>query len=92
MRSGIGPGYDAQNTGFFLYPNPAVDRIYLQIPEGGNSSPHLSIRDIAGRLVQELFVGPRTLVELHLPDLIAGLYLVTLADEDSTVTERLLLK
>lgn len=68
---------------FLLYPNPARDRVWLRLPEGGGAPLDAELHDLQGRLV---FHWRRVLPAggdyvLRLPEeLPAGLYVLTIGE------------
>ncbi len=67
-----------EQIAFSLYPNPAFDQLFIELPESGGSAWQLRIFDIHGRVVQEQssFTGGYVPVQA-LP---SGIYLVRVSD------------
>lgn len=69
-----------------MYPNPAVDQVYIDIPE---SNWRGEIRNSQGKLVQLLSPGQRSIDIGHLP---AGLYLVSATGSSESYVSKLIVR
>ena len=73
--------YDRQ---LLIYPNPAQDRIFLELGELRGSNYSLSISDISGKVVSMALINPnqiKTRISVDIGHLKQGLYLVRLHDD-----------
>lgn len=72
--------------GLHVFPNPSAGNITLSIP-GINEDAHITVTDIAGRVVTQFIMSPgrQKEIELHQP---AGLYIISA----TTSTERHIVK
>ena len=70
-----------------LYPNPTSDRIVIQLPDGPVDAWRGQIVDLLGRVVHTFEQDPagRPQVEIHLPNLSSGAYIVRLASHGRSV-------
>ena len=75
----------AARAGFTLQPNPARQRVQVNLPAGG---AHLTLLDAAGRRVRELKVAG-SVATLELAGLKAGLYVVRVATTTGSSAQRL---
>lgn len=78
---GFGEGLVYNGSAIVLYPNPAIDRLNILLPDNFKGSCRIDIFDIAGRLMQEgtgSTSGGETKITLDVSRLPAGTYLVRL--------------
>ena len=64
--------------GMFIYPNPATDRVTVELPNGRSADFQLQITDLTGKVVTELDHIKGSKIELNLGSLTGGLYFVEL--------------
>lgn len=72
-------------TGFKAYPNPATDRISIEINDGIKEDFSLSMVDISGKTVLRRDYPPSESVSLDVQHLMRGLYVVRLEDRQGKV-------
>lgn len=83
-----------QNQGIQIFPNPAIDKLFINLQELAFEEAEISIYDLQGRQVKrtdsaEAFVG---IVRMNIGDLEKGIYLVEVQTKDSIITEKLVIK
>jgi len=83
-----------QNQGIQIFPNPAKDKVFINLQELSFEQPVISIYDLQGKQVlqsssADAFAG---IVQLGVSDLERGIYLVEVQAGDSILTEKLLIK
>ncbi len=72
-----------------LYPNPATDLLTIQLPEGLQGHCSLTVSDFSGKKIFEKNAEPGlSSLQLSVNDLPAGLYLLTVRNENSAVSRR----
>ena len=80
-----GTAFANRQPEFSLFPNPARDRITLQVASGTMSRPvHITLLDELGRELRSLSANSIDNLTLDVADLHAGLYYVRLQDELGT--------
>jgi uncharacterized repeat protein (TIGR01451 family) len=73
-----------------IYPNPATNLLYVNVPVGNNYT--ISIHDVAGRLIKEQNLTQQ-LTELYLGDIVQGMYTVEVKTQQGiTKVERLVVR
>ncbi|HYG16779.1 MAG TPA: T9SS type A sorting domain-containing protein [Bacteroidia bacterium] len=85
-KSGVGIGEDAKLV-FSVYPNPATDRIYIQLPSG--EIENVKITTVTG---QTLYNGNYTSGGIDISALVPGVYTVTITNSNGEVNTTLLKK
>lgn len=83
-----------QNTDFQIFPNPATDKLFINLQELTFEQPIISIYDVQGRQVKQLtseeaFAG---IVQMDVRDLESGIYLVEVRTSENILTEKILIK
>jgi hypothetical protein len=75
--------------GFVMYPNPANENVNLIVPEGKQV---ITLSDVAGRICvrEESNNGGNISISLH--GLQAGVYFITVSNEKTTSTQRLIVR
>jgi hypothetical protein len=83
-------GMDARNRHMMVYPNPAMDRLQLDVPGTGRTL--ITLVDAAGRTaLVESGNGGRMVLDVHALE--RGIYMVVVEDEAGTrVTQRVVLQ
>lgn len=82
---------EAQNNSWF-HPNPITGgELVIETPEGIESTSLLSIFDVSGRKVYQSFIG-KGKGSVKVPDLFPGTYLLTLYNECSVRTGKLIIE
>jgi PKD repeat protein len=89
---GVGIGIEeASWEGLALYPNPAVDKLFIRLPEG---MPHaeVQIMDMSGRSIGAPIALQEREQTIDLTGLSAGSYLFQFTSEKGTKTERVVIR
>lgn len=74
-----------------VYPNPAVNNAYINLPEGVSSNALVTIVSATGQVAQRQQVNTTTgTAALNLENLASGLYIVQLQSDNQTWSQRLL--
>lgn len=76
---------DAQEK-ISLWPNPASDVLYFQIPSGFERSK-MTVTDLGGRVVRSLTLDGQIRSGLRLEDLSPGVYILSFRSADSVIAE-----
>ena len=72
-----------------LYPNPATERITIELPGNNASAKSASIINIAGQLVyHEIFMENKQIINIE--ELNSGIYMIRINDGNTTFTKRLI--
>ena len=80
-----------QNATFLLYPNPANDRLNVQFDMKKAAQVQFSIRDITGRVVEQMEMNLPTgvqHVDFQVDNYPAGLYLLNIQTEGGTIAKK----
>ncbi len=85
---------ETKNQGIQIFPNPATDKLSINLQALTFEQPAISIYDVQGKQVKQLtsaaaFAG---IVELNVEDLERGIYLVEVRTNENILTEKLLIK
>jgi photosystem II stability/assembly factor-like uncharacterized protein len=78
-----------------IYPNPAVDFVYIQVKDQKSQTLHLRITDLVGKLVSEkdILVDAGNLTfPLEVSILQNGIYILRISDNESSFTKKLVIK
>jgi hypothetical protein len=78
---------ESEELSFGLYPNPATDRLTLELP---GPVAEVSLRDALGRRLKHRREVGRGRMQWSVGDLAPGVYFVTVRSEAGTATRRLL--
>ena len=68
-----------------VYPNPADDRIFVEIPQNIPANTVLRLRSLQGQVLADFLVQPGILKEISLKNIPAGTFLLTLVTSEGTV-------
>ena len=85
----------ANNDGFFVYPNPATDRITVRANDNCKGNVLVSIANINGKIVYSNKIQNTTssfnkVIELN--NISSGTYLITISCDDSKYSSKLIIK
>jgi photosystem II stability/assembly factor-like uncharacterized protein len=78
-----------------VYPNPAINTVYIQLKDKINLSLQLSITDLVGKtvLVKEIRLDSANKnVPIDVSTLQNGIYLIRIADKENTFTKKLIIR
>ncbi len=85
-----------KGTGNFrIYPNPASDKITIELPESQNSTINIQLMNITGEKVYQTSISGSeeiTVVEISVSDLPGGIYFVQLIGATDTKTQRIIIQ
>ena len=86
------PSADLPKPG--IYPNPADDKLYVDLKHHGNLPVTISLINMHGQIVRStnLQDGFCDQVVLHVEDLLPGIYLLNIRFDDMQFTERILIE
>jgi len=73
-----------------VYPNPATDKLWVEIPEPGMED--LIISDIMGRILLRKQINAENLVGVNLDSVDKGIYIVTLSNNNKQYRTRFIVK
>ena len=80
----------------YAYPNPAEDKIIVEINHESNTYYHIKITDIAGRLVKEFYYDktnkPKLTEEIDISQFKPGVYFISLINEHNQNTIKIVKK
>lgn len=76
-------------TGFSFYPNPAIDKVNLVLPQGNQL---ITFTDISGRVCLREQNNAGGIFSISLEGLQAGIYLITVFNESGVSTQRLVIR
>ncbi len=80
-RSGIELPSDGGTTGLQLYPNPAEEQIFVDIPPGTGEMIHVAVFSVDGRILQnEQYRTGEGLISVRTSALPAGMYIIRMDD------------
>jgi hypothetical protein len=77
-----------KNKVLIIYPNPANDHVYLNIP--AENSLRIVLTDITGRSSAEIRIGQDG--KLNLSDFVPGLYIIRISDGNTAFTSKLVIQ
>lgn len=73
----------AQNRiGLKAYPNPANEKLYVELPAGNHKNAELRIYDVMGRNITPVFTGVNNIIEVATEMLPAGVYRLLYSDSE----------
>lgn len=77
-----------------IWPNPAKNSVNLELAESGRESLSLNLYDLRGRKVlsEQVSAPPNGLLDLNLPELDSGLYLLKVAQGRRTALARIVIR
>jgi len=73
---------------FSLYPNPTQDILRIEMPDGVTENLPVRISQLTGRVVLSTRLGSEGV--LHLKDLPAGSYIITIGEGAQQITRRII--
>ena len=76
---------DLKQNAFTLYPNPATEKMYLQLSTGVLAK-EVWVYDVQGRLINQEVFNQTNLIEIETASLHAGLYFVQVIDNNGHVS------
>lgn len=80
---------DIQTSQIVMYPNPTTDKVHLSFANIPNAE--ITIRDISGNIVRRRTMLPNeTNIVLDVNDLISGTYTITIHDDKTKITKKLI--
>ncbi len=84
----------AVSTTFKLFPNPATDKVSLQLGSNWEGETQVAVRDLSGRLLHSATMNPARSrdLELDLESLSSGLYLVECTHKGHRMVRKLVLQ
>jgi uncharacterized repeat protein (TIGR01451 family) len=82
------------SASFKLFPNPATDKVSLQLGSNWEGETQVAVRDLSGRLLQSATMNPSRSrdLELDLGSLSSGLYLVECTHKGHRMVRKLVLQ
>ena len=75
-----------------IFPNPSSGNITITTSGNGNGINSVAIKDITGKLLQEASGSKQHRLELHLKDLPAGMYLITVSTDKKMLSRKLMIE
>jgi len=78
-------------TSFNIYPNPASNKVFIDLPN--EAAYQISLTDISGKIVKQLEtkIG-KSMVEMNVNDLSRGMYLVELKNASNHILQKLIIE
>jgi hypothetical protein len=91
MSCSVGITENNPTANISIYPNPATDKITLELNNSNNKTMAINIFDVAGKTVKAYNTNAEKLV-IDRDGLESGLYFVSIAVEGKRVTRKLVIK
>ncbi len=80
---------DAEDLGIQTYPNPVIDRLFID--RGEMDIESIKIFDLQGRLIQNIVINnPNDILEIEIKDLSAGMYNAVLCNRNKTINLKII--
>lgn len=81
---------NSQINNVFIYPNPAANEIYVELPEDSHSNTEFTLSDFSGKIVlNNQFLGRKII--FHIGDLHQGIYFVTIINSSLYYHQKILI-
>jgi hypothetical protein len=91
-ETNIGIGENIKEGLLKIYPNPASDEVFIQLPEDiSKKAVEVSVMDLNGRIVKTSLLNPDD-HRLATNDLLPGLYFVRILKDESVYTGKLMIR
>jgi len=85
---------DLLNEQVSVYPNPATEKLFIELNEGDYTNVNVTLTNIHGQQLwkSELNALGNNRIEMNLQDITTGIYFVTLQTEDAYVSRKLIIQ
>ena len=75
----------------FIYPNPASDKVSIQLLGPVSENIHIFIKDVFGREILRKNIGKASIINISTESWVSGIYIVDLYDKDDFIgTDKLI--
>jgi len=81
----------AANSTFNVYPNPAGQKVFVELPT--EAVHQISLTDITGKVVKQLETGlNESTIEINVNDLPKGIYIIGLKNTSNQTLQKLIIE
>jgi len=80
---------------FTIFPNPASDKIFIKLNFDSKSDTEITLKDFSGKVVLRQVLNPyenTSTYELNKSDISSGLYILTLRNENTISSKKIIFK
>lgn len=83
--------YKKTNTAFNIYPNPAAENVFINLPD--KAIYQISLTNISGKVMKQLETEfYQTNIKINVNDLPKGIYLVELKNKQTKILQKILIE